>query len=561
MTRRRGILSLLIALLAITLTACAGLPTSGPVYYGLPTEEDPDSDNLSFFLPEGPQPGASPTEIVEGFIRAGSGPGLLGTWSRAREFLAPGIQSSWRPEVGVTVDVFADREYTEPVEGTVDLDLVATATVDDRGTYERAEVGARTLNFELGLQDDGEWRITKAPDGIVLNVEDFPRVFHEYSVVYFDPTWQFLVPDVRWFPTTNAAGSIVDALVNKPSSDWLTDAVVSSFPESVTAVPSVPVTGGVAQVELSEAALSADRQTLNRMQAQLEESLETAGVNAVEMSVASAPIAAEPVTTRSTRLPAPALVLMEDGFGFLTGDELEPIPGLSDVVTEVRPAAIQVGPERELAAAHLTSGEVSRLGADGAAEIVDTRDGLIDPSIDPFGLVWSVPRDQPAAVTAFGADGAAYDVADAWSGATEITSMAVSRDGTRIAAEVIAGGRSALWVAGIIRDGDSIPVRLGDPVQLAILSGAGVGIAWIDDVTVGALSLTGQDSAVLEQTVGGPATASTAVGGMASIAGASSVSSVRLRGTDGTLYIKRGTSWQPTANGVQVLATQQGMPQ
>ncbi len=38
------------------------------------------------------------------------------------------------------------------------------------------------------------------------------------------------------------------------------------------------------------------------------------------------------------------------------------------------------------------------------------------------------------------------------------------------------------------------------------------------------------------------------------------MSTVRLRAEDGTLYIKRGTSWQPTATGVLVLATQQGSP-
>ena len=66
---------------------------------------------------------------------------------------------------------------------------------------------------------------------------------------------------------------------------------------------------------------------------------------------------------------------------------------------------------------------------------------------------------------------------------------------------------------------------------------------------------------VIEQVGGGLATRSAAASGMASIAGGSGVSSLRLRAGDGTLYVKRGTSWQPTATGVGVLATQQGAPQ
>ena len=50
----------------------------------------------------------------------------------------------------------------------------------------------------------------------MLDRDVFPSVFHDYSVMYFDPTWEYLVPDVRWFPTANAASRVADALVNEP---------------------------------------------------------------------------------------------------------------------------------------------------------------------------------------------------------------------------------------------------------------------------------------------------------------------------------------------------------
>jgi hypothetical protein len=561
-TARRGILALLLAFCAAVLSACAGFPTSGPIYPGLdPDDFEEESQNVAF-LPDRPEPGATPAQIVEGFINAGTGPGVDGEWERARDFLAPGFQNEWNPEAGVTVDLFTDRTYTESGDGSVVFDLAAVASVDNRGSYERAEVVDRSLQFSLAKQSDGEWRITDAPDGVVLDRDRFPSVFHRFSVMYFDPTWEYLVPDVRWFPRTNAEASITAALVNEVPSEWLATSVTTAFPDNVTAVPAVPVEDGVAQVELLGGVLAADQRQLDRMQTQLEASLATAGIADVVMSVGSTPIAAEPVPTRSTRVPGAPLVLTEAGFGFLTGGEIDPVPGLSEAVTAAVPAAVQVGPDRDFAAARLEDGAIARLSAEGEdAIVVDQRGGLVDPTIDQFDVVWSVPRDQPAALHAALPSGDVVDVGDAWPEATAISAMALSRDGARVAAAVTAGGRTALWVAGVVRDADGVPQRLSSPIALAIVGGPALGVTWIDDVTVGVLA-TGEDaSIVLEQVVGGPTTATNAPAGMASIAGGSGISSLRLRSTDGTLYVKRGTTWQPTATGALVLATQQGSPQ
>jgi hypothetical protein len=499
-------------------------------------------------------------QIVEGFVRAGSGPGLGARWDRAREFLTEEFASVWNPEAAVTVDVLEDRVPTETPQGDVELAITALATVDDLGTYERAAVGERVLPFEL-VQEDGEWRISLAPDGVVLDENVFPRVFHRYGVMYFDPSWQYLVPDARWFPTTNSAGRVARALVNGPPSDWLAESVESAFPESVEVVAAVPVTGNVAQVDLNEAALSADPQTLDRMYTQLLESLRTANITDVELTVESVPIDAEAVRVRSTRVPGAPLVLTADGFGFITGgDTLDPVPGISPLVEQYTPVALQLAPDREVAAARLETGEVMRFREDETFEVVDSRPGLVDPSIDPFGMVWSVPREEPAAVRVILPDLSAVDVADAWPGTTSITAMAVSRDGSRVAAIVSAGGRSGLWVAGIVRGTDRVPVRLGAPVQLAEVAN-GIGLAWLDDGSVGVLSGDAEGSAILEQVVGGAGTRSSAAAGMVTIAGGTSLSSARLRADDGTLYVKRGTGWQPTASDVLLLATQQGAPE
>lgn len=556
----RSILSAVVVVAALVLSACAGLPASGPVNPGLAAGEDAGSPEF-LFRPDEPQPGATPEQIVDGFIRAGSGPGPAANWDVARMFLAPSIRESWDPNASVTIDLPDEREPVSPTEGAVDLSVVSVATIDENGAYQPDE-GVIQLSFRLAQQDDGEWRITEAPDGVVIDRDVFANVFHRYALMYFDPTWQFLVPDMRWFPTTNAATRIADALVDGTPSEWLGESVLNAIPESVSlARPSVPLESGIAQVTLSAEALLVESTTLDRMQTQLAASLATAGASGAQMSVASTPLDAESVPTRSTRVTGPPLVLTDEGFGFLAGDELTPVPGLSEAMRLVSPAAIQVAPDRDFAAVRLVSGGAARVPAEGDITVVDSRAGLIDPGADPFGYIWSVPRDQPAAIEVFSASGERSAVADAWPAAAEVIAMAVSRDGTRLAGLLVTGGRSEVWIAGIVRGEDDVPVRMGEAVPLGALSGTGSGLAWLDDTTVGVLSGVAEGPLFTEQLVGGPATTTDAPQGAASVAGATSISTVRLRTEDAALYVKRAANWQRTTSGISILATQQGSPQ
>ncbi|MET0811943.1 MAG: hypothetical protein ABWY03_02740 [Microbacterium sp.] len=562
MSRRRGILtSFLVVLAVFSLTACAGLPTGGAVQEGLPAGSDDGPPDISF-RPNGPQPGASPEQIVDGFLLAGSGPAATGgsEWSTAREFLGASFRDQWNPSAQVTVDVLADREPVLIDDDTVQVTVTPVATVDEKGVYDRADGGTIPLTFELGRNGAGEWRITQAPDGVVLDRTTFAQVFRPYPLAYFDATWTYLVPDVRWFPQTNTASRIADALVNKPRSDWLAPAVKSAFVEGVTAQIGVPVVSGVAAVTL-ENALGLDQTTLDRMQAQLEASLGAAGVSEVEMLADNTLLAAQAAATRRTTVTGPALARIEQGFGYLTGDELTEIPGLSDAVEQVDATAIQVGVDRDVAAVRRADGAVLRVTAEGETSVLDSRPGLVDPSIDPSGVIWTVPVSAPQAVRAFLPDGTEVQIEAAWPGASRITGMMVSRDGARVAALVSSGGRTSVWISGIVHDQDGVPTSLSAPFELGIVDGAGVGLAWLDDTTIGVLGADESTTRVLEQLVGGPGVVTPGPEGAASISGANSISSVRLRGAGGTLYIKRGANWQQTASGILVLATQQGTPE
>ncbi|MEU1972467.1 hypothetical protein ABZ477_12465 [Microbacterium sp. NPDC019599] len=556
MSRRRGIVAALVAG-ALLLAGCAGLPTAGPVTPGLPADAEAGSPDFAF-KPDSPQPGMSPEEIVDGFIRAGTGPGVDGTWSVAKEYLAP--DTPWDPRAGVTIDRPGDRVFSTPAEDEVVLTVAPVANIDDIGAYAPSEEQSTPLPFRLALQSDGEWRITEAPDGLVLDTSQFSTVFRRASLMYFDATWEFLVPDVRWFPAINAATYVADALVDGPRAPWLAASVGSAFPDSVSMRPSVPVDEGVAQVVLDSAAIELSPDTLSRMQAQLTASLRSVGVTAVEMSAGTTPLDVEPASTRSTRVNSLPLVLTEEGFGFLSGDQLEPIEGLSEAIEGTDPVAIQVSPDRDFAAVRLVGGSVARVEAGGDVLEFDQRQGLIDPTVDPSGYSWSVPRDRPSALSAFAAGSEEFPIDGAWPEASQVTAMSISRDGSRLAAILVSGGRTSVWVSGVVRDTEGVPSALGEPsLVLANLDSPGTAIGWLDDVTVGVLDGTGSDAEMIEFLVGGPAVATAAPASSVQLAGAQGA--VRVKDADGRLYAKRGATWPQMASGILVLATQQGSPQ
>lgn len=555
---RRPVAVALLAVAALVLTACAGLPTSGDVQEGRTVGGDSGSRDIAF-LPARPQPGATPEQIVDGFLRAASGPGTAGDWPRAKEFLSSSFSGSWDPRAGVTVDRAGERIVRLVDEDTVAVTISPVAIVDERGSYESTDAGATPLTFDLVRGDDDEWRISSAPNGVVLDTSVFRTVFQEYPLMYFDPTWEYLVPDVRWFPTTNAATRITDALVNEPRSEWLDRSIATAFPEGVSAGVSVPVASQVATVPLSDDALLVDQTTRDRMQTQLEASLRAAQVTEVEMVVASSVLEASTVATRRTAVTGAPLVQSEEGFGFLTGGELAGVPGLSGSLGDLDIRAVQISADRSTAVVRLAAGGVARVLAGDAPVVLDDRPGLVDPTIDPEGIVWTVPRDAPQAVESHLPDGRTIAVAGAWPEASQITAMAVSREGTRMAALVTSGGRVMVWVAGIVRGADDVPT-LGVPRVLGQVAGNGIGLAWLDDTTVGVLSGGEDGTTVLSQLVGGPGSTTIGPVDATAIASGASGGTIRLRGDAGTLYVRRGTNWQVSTSGILVLATQQGPP-
>lgn len=565
---RRLLRAAAVAVVALLLPACAGLPTSGDVAVGLELGESPDDVDV---LPvaSGPITGAGPEEIVEGFLEAGIT--TSDNWATAREFLVPSLQRSWRPSAGVSIDAgaeartltsnVADDQVEDADEAEVQVLLELVASVDDSGAYSGAP-GDSSIPFALARDEDGEWRITQAPDGVVIDEARFPNVFEGYSLQWFDAGWSRLVPDIRWFPRRQSpATTVTQALVAGTPAEWLDPAVQTAFPADVQlAQDAVLITAQVAEVSLTRPAAGLDRTTLARMRTQLQATLRAAGVNVtqVRFSVDGRALDAG-VVELADSTPEPGTLVLKDGvFGRIVGDEIASIPAISPQIQSVSQPieAIDVAADDASAALQLDDGHVYLVGKSSRDEL-DARPGLVQPSLDPYGYVWSVPAGAPQAVQAVGPDVVAHKVAGAWPSASSISDLRVAADGARVAAVIVVGGQRWLAVASVVRDGSGVPTDLGEMRPLLQLAEASTGLAWLGPDRLAVLT-DSSTPRLLVQPVGGPGSAETAPSDAASVAGARTPAGVRILDADGQLFAHAGSAWREVTEGVAILATRAG---
>ncbi|MCM3779284.1 LpqB family beta-propeller domain-containing protein [Microbacterium hydrocarbonoxydans] len=567
--RRRNLLAIALAATALALSACSGLPTTGDVQPGLAlgtSPEDPD------FLPlaSGPVEGAGPAEIVEGFVEAAITP--ADNWATARSFMTPEMAAEWLPSTGVSIDVSAaTRSFSSTVEDDAELEEGDTAdvrvtfdqlaSVDGTGAYSEA-FGASTSSFVV-VRTDGQWRISEAPDGVVLDESRFSRVYDDYALQFFDPTWERLVPDVRWFPRrATIATTIAQALIGGAPSPWLDPAVQNAFPAGVQlARDAVPIDSDqVADVALNGAAAGLDQVTLARMRTQLQETFLAAGVQVsqVRFSIDGRTLDAGVVKLVEDPPDGGSLVLKDGTFGNLVGGEVAPLPGVSEEILAVTQpiTAVDVALDGSHAAVQLGDGHVY-IGGNGNFDELDQRSSLIRPSMDPFDYTWSVPVNAPSALQAISVDVAQNPIADAWPGASEVSAIRVSADGARIAAVIAIGGERWVVVSAIIRDENGVPTALGPTEEITQLQGTASGLVWLGPDRLALLADT-DDRIVLTQIVGGTGTVESAPAGATTIAGSRSASGVRIWSSDGAVFARSGSAWSQATTGVQLLATRAG---
>src|SRR5690606_23399907 len=106
----------------------------------------------------------------------------------AREYLTQAFAEEWDPGAGATIDVLGEREVETVDETMLRLEVTPAAALGSNGLYEEPESRA-PISLEYRFEQvDGEWRISAAPPGIVIDEVSFMGVFRSYTLYFFDPS-------------------------------------------------------------------------------------------------------------------------------------------------------------------------------------------------------------------------------------------------------------------------------------------------------------------------------------------------------------------------------------
>ncbi len=489
--RRPGLLAALAAVLL--LAGCSAIPTGGPVQ--AQTAQPQQAHTPGLVAQAYPPPaGAGPTAIVQGFVQAAT---AGAPYRVAKEFMTHAAAAAWKPGARVLVN---DQPWTESQHGSdgVELAVPTVARVDGTGAYTPA-TGTVRLEFRL-QRTGGEWRIASAPNGVVLPTAGFQRVFKPASLAFFDPGFRRLVPDLRWFPTAGGPTAVLSALLAGPSAPLAGGVTVSAFPVGTRLVRATASPGGPAEVVLQVPGSPAAA-ALQQMQQQVAASLGRSSPAAVRLVVdgRSAPAARALAPTTDAR----PLVLAGGRFGLLDDRGVTEDAVLGKRIVAARPTAVTSSARQRLAALRTAAGTQAVTAT--TTRTVDPRRGLLAPSLDQDGWIYSVPASDPTGLQAARATGAPVVPLPTRLGGGSVRSIEVSPDGTRMLVLTDDGSRSTAFVAGIDRDSTGEPIGLTSArYQVPLGPDAGATDAtWVDDADVAVLTTSTDGQQVVVQQLGG----------------------------------------------------------
>jgi len=462
MPKRRRLAGVAVAGL---LTGCAGIPASGPVHVGRPVPALGGLGDIDVrVLPAAAQPGDTPSEIVHGFLRA-----LVnsdGDYEIARSYLTRRAASSWKSGEGVTTydDSGVDIREASGAGNARTLQLRAprVGDIDGRGNY--APVGGQ-VRATFGLvKQNGQWRVDRLADGVLLSALDAQRTFRPALVYYLNRAGTTLVPEqVLLRPTPQSVTTaLVRALLEGPGK-WLAPSVRTGFPSGTTLLGNVPVdpNGGIAEVNLSNVVHQASSAQLKALSAQIVWTLRQVNEISVvrlladgsSLAVPGVPVnqpirswaSYNPSAPPSTRVG----VFDHSGVWQPVGGGL---PGLTAATAGLTGVGLS-GNGSTIAGIRVQRHSASLvLGAHGHNPVVAlTADALTPPTFDPSGAAYSVvTRGGTRTVGMVTPDGTVHQVtAEPRLLKRRVQQLRMSRDGARVAAVVGRTGHGRLLVGRV----------------------------------------------------------------------------------------------------------------
>jgi len=504
---RRLVAALLTGAAVLAATGCVQMPEDGPVVES-GSGGDLDEPRPIAIDPRPPQPGAPAVDIVEGFLQAMQATPVQ--TNAARQFLAEDAQAVWDPEAEtITYD-----DYTPQGELEVSVTLSGGVRLDGRGSYRGRLAAQRTVEFPM-TREDGEWRIARAPDALIVPEWWFAQRFRQVSIYFFDPTAGILVPEPVFAPRGDQlATALTSALLAGPE-PGLRRVEQSFIPPGLTSGLSVPVSdAGVADLTLNGQAGRLTPQASELMLAQFawtlrqEPSIETLRVT----------IDGEPVT-----LPGGISLFDVDDVGaaydpsvldasaFLYGlrdgllvsgppDGLAVVEGPMGTDEQgIRSVAVSLNATR--AAGIARAGDrvlvASVRGPGGRVqEVVSGARNLLRPSWDFSDRLWLVDNARGGAVISHleGTRPVPIDVPGI--SGRRVTHVTVSRDGSRLVAVVRRPGMDRLMVSRITHNGQGRAVTATPARRIAWEGESGLRVldlAWNSPTSVAVLHRLAED--------------------------------------------------------------------
>ena len=471
--RRGRVLVAALALCLAVLTGCVDVPVTGPVERvdGPP----PPCQNCVNVEVAPPAFGDEPRQIVEGYLRATSV--YQPNYAVAKQFLTAAASQTWSPEDGAQI-------YTGSLVSSGKSKVVLDGRIVGALGPDRAySAQSRTRKWDFGVvQEDGQWRISTPPAGLMIAQYSFTRFYTSYNL-YFIGNGATLVPDPIYLPNlpnqANVASVLMKALLTGPSK-WLAPAVTSALPADVDA-DTVTVQNGTAVVPLNEAVLSLNDPQRRLLSAQVVYTLrQAAGIDAVRFQVNAQPFRVPESEEGSQEVPVNRISPdVGPPVPFVVGTELYAVRGRSVQVVDAAGAA----PEPRPMAGRLGQGAyaVDSLGVNVAntdiAVVTDRRtvlragtttsgnpatkltgvSELLRPQYSRYGELWAVGDVGGRQRMWMFSGEQRTEVAASLLADGRVAAFRISPDGSRIALVRTVGDRRELGVARIIR-GDRVTV-------------------------------------------------------------------------------------------------------
>lgn len=490
----------------VAAAGCVSIPESSSVNAGHAVSSQ-DERPLSSNNPNGPRPGAGRKEIATGYLNAmlafPPSPDVV------RQFLTPDAAAGWNPAEGFVVYTESDKPRLSETANSVVFSARALGSLDSRGSWTTTQGRARDVTSKFSMaRHNGEWRLRNPLSGMYVDQDYFQNYYSPFSLYFFDASKTILTADpVHMLLGDGLATSLVTDLLKGPTPD-ISGATSSSLPPTVTVDVGVSISAsGVAEVPLGDGILQLSAEDRRLLAVQLVWTLrQLPAINTIVVTVNGARIDLGVGTDIS--------VNDFSGFdpaGFAASRQLYALTGQGLVAVSQTGTTTVPGPilassrDARSAAVDPNAGQGAVVNADGTRVTVagltaaDTTTSdwytggvhVIEPSWDIFGLLWIADNRADGAHLYVATDGHAQEISAPGITGKTVHSIAVSRDGVRLAAVVGDHGNRRLVIAVIERDATNphlVTLRQAERVITPLTSPSPVSAAsWISPTSLAVL--------------------------------------------------------------------------